>query len=780
MAKKKNKGRGKGKGEGQAGGMASPSRADADANEEEETVLSPSFSDDTGRGDSQCCSPDGGADAVNQDEAQDDVGSNSATAQEGTPTSTNLEARVSGGGGGPGISSSQGAPPDDDLQAGKQEGENIPGAGEENEEEDEEPLEALRATEANGEVEEAQEVPGSKVEVIQEHSQEVQTQGNEEEKEEEETAQEKVVEEEEEKEAAQEKVEEGEAPPPPNRPNMVDRSYSGLDEDFLSEMQARAPGFRPSFGGEELRRAFAALGGTALLTPHTPQEETLGQAPAEEQGGRAKAGGAAAGGGTGGGGAPEQQKQQQQQKQAPAAKVPLPPLPVREVEDARSRELMFAAKRYCAAFISNPNDFHAAYNHGLVLQELAGIRGRRPADQEKLLLEASESYGAALQICRGAHAVLYNWGVALTDLARLAKMSGSPEHRNYLSAAGEKYAAALRWNPRNPQALNNLGLVLQDLAQGLAPERHREVMGWAAAKFRRALRQRPDFHRAAYNLGTVYYANAAALGHHQWPSAREGPAQAMDPLVQSLFQRAAQYVCLAFALEPFKEVYRRSLAVVRAQLPLPFLRSGYLLAVRPDSAGKAKEAWVRNWFVLNEAFLTEVEAPKIEEHHALKQDALLRSLSSSAGAAAAASDDGPQQQQQNPGPLASRNSSAASLSRKGTAGSLLIDEEAQEEEHMTVRIQLQDVSRVQRSYDPSLPGGGGIWLQLRGDADAGLYLLADTDEEADCWVDALLLGAFLVEQRREEALARALRSNSVWEDADLSPDEVAAGGIAAL
>jgi tetratricopeptide (TPR) repeat protein len=153
------------------------------------------------------------------------------------------------------------------------------------------------------------------------------------------------------------------------------------------------------------------------------------------------------------------------------------------------------------------------------------VRGRRPADQEKLLLEASESYGAALAICRSAHAVLYNWGVALTDLARLAKMSGSPEHRNFLNAAGEKYAAALRWNPRNPEALNNLGLVLQDLAQGLAPHRHRDVMGFAAAKFRRALRQRPDFHRAAYNLGTVYYANAAALGHHQWPSARDGPLQ---------------------------------------------------------------------------------------------------------------------------------------------------------------------------------------------------------------------------------------------------------------
>lgn len=175
-----------------------------------------------------------------------------------------------------------------------------------------------------------------------------------------------------------------------------------------------------------------------------------------------------------------------------------------------------------------------------------------------------------------------------------------------------------------------MGLVLQDLSQGLSMTQQKKVMGLAAAKFRHAIRQRPDFHRAAYNLGTVYYAHAAAQGHHQviaclrchclntivlpcdhvdksfvkllavskvrdvltkhpeqWPS-KNGPTQMLDASVQSLFQMAAQYVCLAFALEPFKEVYQRSLDVVRAQLPLPFLRSGYLLSVRPDTIGKVQ------------------------------------------------------------------------------------------------------------------------------------------------------------------------------------------------
>lgn len=71
------------------------------------------------------------------------------------------------------------------------------------------------------------------------------------------------------------------------------------------------------------------------------------------------------------------------------------------------------------------------------------------------------------------------------------------------------------------------------------------------------------------------------------------------------------------------------------------------------------------------------------------------------------------------------------------------------------RVPMHNVLRVQRCFDPSLPAGGALWLQLR-DSEAGMYLVAEGEEEAECWVDALLLVAFLVEQRREEALASAL------------------------
>ena len=56
-----------------------------------------------------------------------------------------------------------------------------------------------------------------------------------------------------------------------------------------------------------------------------------------------------------------------------------------------------------------------------------------------------------------------------------------------------------------------------------------------------------------------------------------------------MFALAAQYIVLAFAQQPGKEVYRRSLGVVRELLPLPAMRAGALLAADPASAATCHE-----------------------------------------------------------------------------------------------------------------------------------------------------------------------------------------------
>lgn len=81
------------------------------------------------------------------------------------------------------------------------------------------------------------------------------------------------------------------------------------------------------------------------------------------------------------------------------------------------------------------------------------------------------------------------------------------------------------------------------------------------------------------------------------------PRGAREAAARAALAGAAQYICLAHALSPGKEVYRKSLAVVRTMLPLPFLRAGYLTAPRARSLGGVTETHRREWFVLDHVSL---------------------------------------------------------------------------------------------------------------------------------------------------------------------------------
>lgn len=74
--------------------------------------------------------------------------------------------------------------------------------------------------------------------------------------------------------------------------------------------------------------------------------------------------------------------------------------------------------------------------------------------------QACEKYESALSHQPSSHAALYNWGVALTDLARCVR-DRPDQARACLNLASHKYAEALSHQPGSVQALNNWGLVLQ-------------------------------------------------------------------------------------------------------------------------------------------------------------------------------------------------------------------------------------------------------------------------------------------------------------------------------
>lgn len=439
-----------------------------------------------------------------------------------------------------------------------------------------------------------------------------------------------------------------------------------MSDDVAAALEAQYDGFKACFGGEELKRACATLSGALIGN----KSQSPLQALAQDQ-------------------------------------------------DLHVRELAFAARQYATALSRSPDDYDALYNHGLVLQELSGRLEAASSDQISFLRQACQSYESALALKPRSHQALYNWGVALSDLARALRPSAPGEAGACLRAASQKYAASLRLSPGNPQALNNWGLVLQELSADARDWRSRDALvRHAMAKFRLAIRARPDFDRGCYNLGTVFYTFACAVQSEQGQP-RDAPSRAgRDAAARALFATAAQYIALAAALQPGKEIYRKSLSVVRQMLPLPFLRAGYLSAPLRRSLGGLGEVYRREWFVL--------------DHASLRAASHMESTLSAASAGVLAQQ---QQQQQQRGAKAAAAAAAA------------------EEDPLV--LELSDVITARRCSDPSLPEGEALWVCLAS-RPMGVYLVADSADAADAWVDALVLAQHLVSTRSNEALAEAL------------------------
>jgi hypothetical protein len=128
--------------------------------------------------------------------------------------------------------------------------------------------------------------------------------------------------------------------------------------------------------------------------------------------------------------------------------------------------------------------------------------------------------------------------------------------------------------------------------------------------------------KTMFTISVSSFSGLPVLLLHCFAVFTDAPAsrQAKDISVRTLLAVAAQYICLAHALQPSKEIYRKSLGVVRQMLPLPFLRAGFLTAPRSRSIGTVTETYRRDWFVL--------------DHRSLRQASSMETSLSTAGAGA--------------------------------------------------------------------------------------------------------------------------------------------------
>lgn len=162
----------------------------------------------------------------------------------------------------------------------------------------------------------------------------------------------------------------------------------------------------------------------------------------------------------------------------------------------------------------------------------------------------------------------------------------------------------------------------------------------------------------------------SAPGSPPAASASASERAASERAIQATFAHAAQYIVLAFAMQPGKQVYADSLAAVQRLLPLPHLRSGPLLAVRLGTEGSPQEEWVACWFGLDSQRMIAVRPP-----------------AALAAAAAAASQ-----------PAGGSGGAAGPAHLAATPPSICVE--------------LADVADARLAADPSLPAGAALWVSL--------------------------------------------------------------------
>uniref|UniRef100_A0A0D6QX88 PH domain-containing protein n=1 Tax=Araucaria cunninghamii TaxID=56994 RepID=A0A0D6QX88_ARACU len=369
-------------------------------------------------------------------------------------------------------------------------------------------------------------------------------------------------------------------------------------------------------------------------------------------------------------------------------------------EEGRSRQriLSFAAKRYASAIERNPHDYDALYNWALVLQESADNVGPDSSSPSKdaLLEEACRKYDEATRLCPTLHDAFYNWAIAISDRA---KMRGRTKEAEELwKQATKNYEKAVQLNWNSPQALNNWGLALQELSAIVSVREKQTIVRTAVSKFRAAIQLQFDFHRAIYNLGTVLY----GLAEDTLRSGRQMNSKEMTP--NELYSQSAIYIAAAHALKPNYSVYRSALRLVRSMLPLPYLKTGYLTAPPVGNSLAPHSDWKRSQFVLDHEGLYKVD----------RDDERLVSQS------------------------------PRRLSGVSESGMVYMDKSS------LFKVEIADILSVSPCADLTLPPGGGLFIDT---VKGPCYLVADTWEAMDGWLDALRLVYTIFARGKSDVLA---------------------------
>ncbi|KAG1362265.1 protein HLB1 [Cocos nucifera] len=355
-------------------------------------------------------------------------------------------------------------------------------------------------------------------------------------------------------------------------------------------------------------------------------------------------------------------------------------------------------------------------------------------NRQRILAFAAKRYASAIERNPEDHDAFYNWALVLQESAdNVDPDSSSPSKDALLEEACKKYEEATQLCPTLHDAYYNWAIAISDRAKMRGRTKEAEELWKQATKnYEKAVqlnwnspqalnnwglalqelsaivpvREKQTIVRAAiskfraaiqlqFDFHRAIYNLGTVLYGLAEDTLRSGrPAKEVSP--NELYSQSAIYIAAAHALKPNYSVYRSALRLVRSMLPLPYLKVGYLTAPPAKNPIAPHKDWERSQFVLNYEGLQQVT----------KGD-----------------------KQLSPSPRL-----------QGSAHN----------DKSLVKVDVPDIVSVSACADLTLPPGAALCIDT---IHGSIYLVADTWDSLDGWLDAIRLVYTIFARGKSDVLA---------------------------
>ncbi|XP_071737446.1 protein HLB1-like [Rutidosis leptorrhynchoides] len=354
--------------------------------------------------------------------------------------------------------------------------------------------------------------------------------------------------------------------------------------------------------------------------------------------------------------------------------------------------------------------------------------------RQRILTFAAKRYASAIERNPDDYDALYNWALVLQESAdNVNSDTSSPSKDALLDEACKKYNEATCLNPTLHDAYYNWAIAISDRAKMRGRTKEAEEL-WKQAtnNYEKAVQLNWNSPQALNNWGlalqelsaivparekqtivksaiskfraaiqlqfdfhrAIYNLGTVLYGLAEDTSRVGGTMGGHDVSPNELYSQSAIYIAAAHALKPSYSVYTSALKLVRSMLPLPYLKVGYLTAPPVGNPIAPHGDWKRTQFVLNHEGLQQFHDD--EQRHMV---------------------------------------SSGDKTSNGKA---------------VIKIEIPDIVSVSPCADLTLPPGPSICIDT---VHGPTYLIADSWEYLDTWLDAIRLVYTIFARGKTDVLA---------------------------